>query len=92
MSFFRAPSHETSVSATPHVRSQATTDSSTPDWMQSVARKSSELVGIVDRGMEKGFDSGSPKLGSVRKRLSMLKLGGSKKGRLNGTMGGLDEE
>ncbi|KAK9798846.1 putative SH3 domain-containing protein [Seiridium cardinale] len=94
-SFFRAPSHETTISAKPFSHGNPNTESSTPDWMQSVARKSSELVGIVEKGGDKGdkgFDSSTPKLGSVRKRLSMLKLGGSRKGRVNGTMGDVGEE
>ncbi|KAH6656717.1 SH3 domain-containing protein [Truncatella angustata] len=91
MSFFRTPSHETNISADPFLHHKANAENSTPDWMQSVARKSSELVGIVERGSEKSFDNSAPKLGGVRKRLSMLKLG-SRRGRQHGIMDGVDEE
>lgn len=91
-SFFRGPTHETIITAKPYAQAQPNGESHTPDWVQSVARKSSELVGIMDKGTEKHMDNGSPRRGSVRKRLSMLKLGSNKKGRPNGAMGGVDEE
>lgn len=91
-SFFRGASHEATVTASAYAYPQGATESIAPDWMQSMARKSSELVGIVEKGAERSLDNTGPKLGSVRKRLSMLKLGGSKKGRPNGAMNGVDEE
>jgi dedicator of cytokinesis protein 3 len=90
-SFFRGPSYETTISANPLAHSQANAGNNTPDWYQSVARKSSELVGILEKNTESRLDDNTPKRGSVRKRLSMLKLGGSKKGRPNGAMEGVEE-
>lgn len=91
-SFFHGAPQEATVGANPYAHTQVTIESSTPDWMQSMARKSSELVGIVEKGAERSSEHGGPKLTGVRKRLSMLKLGGSKKGKTNGTMNGVDEE
>ncbi|KAI1863319.1 uncharacterized protein JN550_009639 [Neoarthrinium moseri] len=92
LSFFRAPSHETTISANPFTHGHTNGEPTTPEWVQNVARKSSELVGIVEKGHDSRGLDGGPKIGSVRKRLSMLKLGGKKTARPNGTMGGVDEE
>jgi dedicator of cytokinesis protein 3 len=95
-SFFRAQTNDTnSTGATPYSHPQVNGEPTTPDWVQSLSRKSSELVGVVEKAnTDRSSESGTPKLGSVRKRFSMLKLGsGSKKSnKSNGTMAGLDEE
>ncbi|CAN8103871.1 unnamed protein product [Discula destructiva] len=48
-------------------------------------------VDSIDRERESSGGAATPKLGGVKKRLSMLKLG-TRKGRNNGTMGALNEE
>jgi dedicator of cytokinesis protein 3 len=60
----------------------------------STPRKSNEVIGVYEKhaGPDKEFDAaGLNKVGSVRKRLSMLKLG-RKTSKLNGTMGGVEEQ
>lgn len=48
-------------------------------------------VDSVDKERESTVGPGTPKLGGVKKRLSLLKLG-TRKGRNHGTMGALNEE
>jgi dedicator of cytokinesis protein 3 len=48
-------------------------------------------VDSLDKGRERLDGAGTPKLGGMKKRLSLLRLG-KKTGRSNGAMGALDEE
>ncbi|KAF2999578.1 hypothetical protein E8E14_004681 [Neopestalotiopsis sp. 37M] len=93
-SFFRGPSsHETIISAKPFGHPHDSPEHhGAPDWGHDAPPKSSERVGVAEKSSEKGFDSGTPRLGSVRKRLSLLKLGGSKRGKPNGFISGVEEE
>ncbi|KAH8677577.1 hypothetical protein BX600DRAFT_408875 [Xylariales sp. PMI_506] len=91
MSFFRAQTNE-SLNQVSQTSSPVINESAGHNWPQSISRKSSELVGVMEKGLsEKGNENGIQKLGSVRKRLSMLKLGGKKAGKAN-AMSELDEE
>lgn len=91
-SFFRGPSsHETIISAKGYNHSEST-DNSGPDWVHDAPPKSSERVGVAEKNPEHGAHNSTPRLGSVRKRLSLLKLGGSKRGKPNGFISGVEEE
>lgn len=48
-------------------------------------------VDSIDKERESSVGAATPRLGGVKKRLSMLKLG-TRKGRNNGAMGALNEE
>jgi hypothetical protein len=48
-------------------------------------------VDSLDKERERLDGAGTPKLGGMKKRLSLLRLG-KKSGRSNGAMGALDEE
>jgi dedicator of cytokinesis protein 3 len=93
-SFFRTTSHD-SANALPDTNLAHNEDSG-PEWIQNiqaVSRKSGEFVGVVEKGSgEKGLDSSPPKVGGVRKRLSLLKIGGRKAVNPNGTIRGVVEE
>ncbi|KAI0451532.1 SH3 domain-containing protein [Xylaria acuta] len=59
--------------------------------IQDRSRKSRELVDIVEGDFSRSVEGGVLRMGSVRKRLSMLKLG-KKPSRSNGIVGGVHEE
>ncbi|KAK8086566.1 hypothetical protein PG994_001540 [Apiospora phragmitis] len=88
MSFFRGPTSESIPGS--NIASQPQGEVATADWAQSMGRKSSEVVDVYDRNDEKPFNG--PKIGSVRKRLSMLRIGGKWPHKPHGPMGGVDEE
>ncbi|KAK7977992.1 hypothetical protein PG996_004039 [Apiospora saccharicola] len=88
MSFFRAPTNDGATGNS--VNNSPQGEVATADWSQSHDRKSSDVVDVYDHNDEKPF--GGPKLGSVRKRLSMLRLGGKWPHKAHGPMGGVDEE
>ncbi|CAJ2512045.1 Uu.00g076700.m01.CDS01 [Anthostomella pinea] len=92
-SMFRTDTNDTNTSSNPFTRphSNGAADPTTPDWGPDRARKSKEMVNVVESDFGKSTDGGMMNMGSVRKRLSMLKLG-KKQSKPNGFMGGLSEE
>lgn len=86
MSFFRAPTSDGGVTGNNSPQGEV----ATADWAQGMDRKSSDVVDVYDHNDDKPFSG--PKLGSVRKRLSMLRLGGKWPHKAHGPMGGVDEE
>ncbi|KAI1084665.1 hypothetical protein F5B20DRAFT_575987 [Whalleya microplaca] len=90
-SIFRTPSNDSSLPPLGQPYSNGLADSIPPDWMQDrSSRKSKEIVDVFERDFDRTLNEG--KMGSVRKRLSMLKLG-KKQSKPNGFfMGGLNEE
>ncbi|KAI1340030.1 hypothetical protein F5Y15DRAFT_62154 [Xylariaceae sp. FL0016] len=93
MSIFRSQSNETNSSANPFNQpmSNGGVDSTLPEWAPDRSRKSKEVVDVLESDFGKPGDGSIVKMGSVRKRLSMLKLG-KKQSRPNGLMGGVTEE
>lgn len=92
-SIFRTQSNDTNKSANPYAQPypNGIVDSTTPDWALDRPRKSREIVDVLERDFDRPNDGGTG-LNSVRKRLSMLKLG-KKPSKPNGFfMGGLNEE
>ncbi|OTB04063.1 hypothetical protein M426DRAFT_11945 [Hypoxylon sp. CI-4A] len=92
-SIFRTPSNDTQVSSNPYAQPypNGIVDPTTPDWGLDRSRKSKEIVDVVERDLERPHDGGIG-FNSVKKRLSMLKLG-KKPSKSNGfLMGGVDEE
>lgn len=95
-SFFRTASHDSNTHP-PNVAGHEES-TPTPEWTQNMqntqnsGRKSSEYVGVVEKPSEKGLDTSPHKAGGVRKRLSMLKIGGRKGTKPNGTLRGYVEE
>ncbi|KAK8094076.1 hypothetical protein PG997_000761 [Apiospora hydei] len=88
-SIIRAPASDGSVTGN-NIISQPEGEVAAADWAQNVDRKSNEVVDVYDRNDEKLFIT--PKIGSVRKRLSMLRIGGKWPHKAHGPMGGVDEE
>lgn len=89
-SFFRVQSTDTNSSINPFTHPTWNSEPTGSDGPDGLSRKNSEVTEVVDKGHEKAFDQGPPRMGSVRKRLSMLKIGGKKLPR-TGTMGELEE-
>ncbi|KAI5926029.1 hypothetical protein F4810DRAFT_708111 [Camillea tinctor] len=92
-SLFRAPSNDTNNSSNPFTARTHTNGGEpiSPEWSQDQSRKSKEIVDIVERDFDKVHDAAGNKIGAVRKRLSLLKLG-KKQSKPNGFMGGVNEE
>ena len=89
-SFFRVQSTDTNGSMNPFTHPTYSSEAMGSDGADGLSRKNSEVTEVVDKGHEKAFDPGLPRMGSVRKRLSMLKIGGKKLPR-TGTMGDVEE-
>ncbi|KAK7981067.1 hypothetical protein PG989_013524 [Apiospora arundinis] len=93
MSFFRAHTGDSNAGQPlPNVTSQPQGEVATTDWAQSMGRKSSEVVDVYDRSSSEEKPFSGARIGSVRKRLSMLRLGGKWPHKAHGPMGGVDEE
>ncbi|KAI0136958.1 SH3 domain-containing protein [Xylariales sp. AK1849] len=92
MSFFRAQSSETNTSAVASAYRSTNGEPTTPDWVQSLSQKGNERVDVTEKGNDSSFENGIPRIKSVKKRFSMLKLGSKKTNRPNGPMGGVEEE
>lgn len=92
-SIFRSQSNDTNISSNQHAQPypNGIVDPTTPDWVIDRSRKSKEIVDVVERDFDRPNDGGIG-FNSVRKRLSMLKLG-KKPSKPNGFfMGGVNEE
>ena len=92
-SIFRTQSSDTNLSSNPYVQPSpnGVVDPSTPDWAIDRSRKSKEIVDVFERDLDRPNDGGIG-FNSVKKRLSMLKLG-KKPSKPNGLfMGGVSEE
>ncbi|KAI1374865.1 hypothetical protein F4677DRAFT_159436 [Hypoxylon crocopeplum] len=92
-SIFRTQSNDTNLGSNPYAQSypNGIVDPSTPDWGVDRSRKSKEIVDVYEREFDRPNDGGMG-FNSVRKRLSMLKLG-KKPSKPNGLfMGGVHEE
>jgi dedicator of cytokinesis protein 3 len=92
-SFFRSHSAE----ANQNQRNTANTNDAS-EWVTDSGRDSYDTGGYTDKdvresqgGFSKESGGGATRMGSVRKRLSLLKLG-KKNSKGNGVMGSLDEE
>lgn len=92
-SFFRTHTGESNLGGPqPNVTSQPQGEVAATDWAQSMSRKSSEVVDVYDRSSSEEKPFSGARIGSVRKRLSMLRLGGKWPHKAHGPMGGVDEE
>ncbi|KAI1088966.1 hypothetical protein F5B19DRAFT_495886 [Rostrohypoxylon terebratum] len=92
-SIFRSQSNDTNISSNQHSQPypNGIVDPTTPDWAIDRSRKSKEIVDVVERDSDRPSDGGMG-FNSVRRRLSMLKLG-KKPSKPNGFfMGGVNEE
>ncbi|KAI1453523.1 hypothetical protein F4805DRAFT_461709 [Annulohypoxylon moriforme] len=92
-SIFRSQSNDTNISSNQYAQPypNGIVDPTTPDWVIDRSRKSKEIVDVVERDFDRPNDGGIG-FNSVRKRLSMLKLG-KKPSKPNGFfMGGVNEE
>ncbi|KAI1799058.1 hypothetical protein F4811DRAFT_565895 [Daldinia bambusicola] len=92
-SIFRTQSSDTNLSSNPYVQPSPNGifDPSTPDWAIDRSRKSKEIVDVFERDLDRPNDGGMG-FNSVKKRLSLLKLG-KKPSKPNGFfMGGVSEE
>lgn len=92
-SIFRTQSNDTNASANPYAQPypNGIVDPTVPDWSMDRSRKSKEIVDVLERDFDRPNDGGMG-FNSVRKRLSMLKLG-KKPSKPNGFfMGGVNEE
>ncbi|KAI2616314.1 hypothetical protein GGR54DRAFT_240697 [Hypoxylon sp. NC1633] len=92
-SIFRTPSNDTNLSSNPYTQPypNGIVDPTTPDWALDRSRKSREIVDVLERDFDRPNDGGIG-FNSVKKRLSMLKLG-KKPSKPNGFfMGGVSEE
>ncbi|ORY56105.1 SH3 domain-containing protein [Pseudomassariella vexata] len=59
--------------------------------LDSAPRKSTEIVGVAEKGQDRAL-GGAPRVGSVRKRLSLLKLGKKPSRQNGGFIEGMEEE
>ncbi|KAI1135738.1 hypothetical protein F5Y05DRAFT_158611 [Hypoxylon sp. FL0543] len=94
-SIFRTQSSDTNISSNPYAQSKppypnGVADLTTPDWTFDRSRKSKEIVDIAEKEFDRSSDGGMG-FNSVKKRLSILKLG-KKPSKPNGFMGGVNEE
>ncbi|OTA96349.1 hypothetical protein M434DRAFT_130373 [Hypoxylon sp. CO27-5] len=95
-SIFRSQLSDTNISSSPYAQSNqpypnGIIDPTTPDWAVDRSRKSKEIVDIFERDFDRPNDGGIG-FNSVKKRLSLLKLG-KKPSKPNGFfMGGVNEE
>lgn len=87
-SFFRA--HSSDDQRLPRNGTNGT-DTSAPEWTTESMPRESMDTAITEKHQSGGDLSGVKSIGSVRKRLSMLKLG-KKASKGSGLMGSLDEE
>ena len=95
-SFFRAHAND---NRQPPINGLGPTDMSGAngaEWLTDAGLRESSDGLTLEKDKENAFSlNGFPapsRVGSVRKRLSLLKIGGTKKPKGNGTMGSLDEE
>lgn len=93
-SIFRTQSSDTNPSSNPHAQPYSNgivVDATTPDWTVDRSRKSKEIVDVFESDLDRPNDGGIG-FNSVKKRLSLLKLG-KKPSKPNGFfMGGVSEE
>lgn len=92
-SIFRSPSNDTNVGSNPYTQTypNGIVDPTIPEWSMDRSRKSKEIVDVFESDLDRPNDGGIG-FNSVRKRLSMLKLG-KKPSKPNGFfMGGVNEE
>ncbi|KAI0479437.1 hypothetical protein GGR56DRAFT_378128 [Xylariaceae sp. FL0804] len=96
-SLFRPHTNDSMASPNPFtqpVENGAGLHTAHADWATDQSQKSTEIVDVVESDVGGGrpsVDSGMAKKGSVKKRLSMLKLG-KKQSKSNGFMGDVEEE
>ncbi|KAI1179699.1 SH3 domain-containing protein [Nemania sp. FL0916] len=83
-------SMDTDLSVNPHPRN-GSIDAAASISIMNRSRKSKETVDVVEEDLGRPAEGGVMRIGSVRKRLSMLKLG-KKPSRSNGITGGVSEE
>ncbi|KAH9988126.1 hypothetical protein F4779DRAFT_277898 [Xylariaceae sp. FL0662B] len=87
-SIFRTPSNGNSTPLAQPYSNGVADPMVTPDWMPDRSRKSKEIVDVFERDFDRVNEG---RMGAVKKRLSMLKLG-KKQSKPNGFfMGGLSE-
>ncbi|KAI0556016.1 SH3 domain-containing protein [Xylaria curta] len=87
----RSQSFDTTNSGPNHHPRNGSLDITGSDSIQYRSQKSRELVDIVEGDFGRSIEGGVTRIGSVRKRLSILKLG-KKPSRSNGIVGGVREE
>ncbi|KAI8634268.1 SH3 domain-containing protein [Xylariaceae sp. FL1651] len=87
---FRTQSTDTNSSSNYH-RTNGSTDAATFPSVPDRSRKSKEIIDVVEGDFGRSGDGGVLRMGSVRKRLSILKLG-KKPSKPNGIMAGVNEE
>lgn len=81
---------DTNSSINPHHRNGSVNVTSSPSIMDR-SGKSREIVDIVEGDLDRSAEGGVLRIRSVRKRLSILKLG-KKPSKSNGITGGVSEE
>ncbi|GAP83641.2 putative sh3 domain-containing protein [Rosellinia necatrix] len=86
----RAQSIDTTSGSNSH-RKNGSVDARVSTSIADRSRKSREIVDVVEGSFGRTVEGGVLRIGSVRKRLSMLKLG-KKPSRYNGITGSVDEE